>query len=164
MNVSIDDSRLKAALIKLKRSAQASIVGGIVRKNVVPLVRTMKELAPERAPDMFYVKSRKKVNTNPAKRLGKTYEAGNLKKSIGTRTFTGRGDLAVYVGPNKGSTYDGWYAMFQELGTKTTGFGGPISPNPFIKRSADATMPVIVNNLEKDTAEYIERLAKKNKL
>lgn len=181
MNVRIDDSQLRMRLNKLKRSAQNNVVGGIIRKNVVPLVRTMKELAPERAENMFYISSKKKVSTSPNKRAGKPYKAGNLKKSIGTKTFSGyKGDLAVYVGPHHASQYDGWYAMFLELGTK--GYGGPIGAGRgrkqdrqkyngagiqathFISKAANATVPTITNNLEKDTAEYIERLARKNKL
>lgn len=154
IKIEVNSKVLEKNLKRFSRSVSARAIVGIIKLNAKPLVSAIKQGAPERPKE-----------GKPNKRFGKVYYPGNLKRSVGTKSFTrgsdSMGDLSVYVGANKGTVADGWYAKFVELGTQGRAGRGRITPNPFIARAAQREVPNMKRDLEKDIATYTTKLAKR---
>lgn len=129
---------------KLGESQKKTVLAGIMRKNLQPVASAIRTLAPERKSDRTIKRYRKdgSVSTEST--------GGNLKRSIGVKSFTGRGTVSAYAGIMNKKNADGWYGAFVERGTKTIK-----RKNPFIQRAANYTLPAANRNLGKDINEYI---------
>ena len=79
-------------IIKLGDSQKKTVVAAIMRKNLQPVASAIRTLAPERKSDRTIKRYRKdgSVSTEST--------GGNLRRSIGIKTFTGRGTVSAYAG------------------------------------------------------------------
>ena len=137
---------------QLPDKTKGTVMAGIMRKNLTPVSSAIKALAPVRAQRFSKSARIRKRKDGSVSRIS---EVGNLKKSIGIKTFNTRKGVTAYAGIQKKSTADGWYGNFVERGTKYQ------APNPFIKRAASYTVPQATKSLEQDTKDYIVKNAKK---
>lgn len=144
----------------LPDKTKGSVMAGIMRKNLTPVKNSIKALAPLRA-QRFSKSTRIRYKKNG--KISTQSDPGNLKKSIGIKTYNTRRGISAYAGiqngkekeEGQGKINDGWYGFFVERGTKYQ------KPNPFIKRAASYTLPAATRSLEKDTIDYIVKNAKK---
>lgn len=142
------DSFIKA-VEKMPDNMKASVMRGIIKKNMAPIALSIKNQAPVRS--QFYTKKRK----DKAGNVRAEYTPGNLRRSIDVRTF-GRGTAVTgYAGIQKMGIADGYYGFFIERGTKY------IPKNPFITRAASITVPIAADNLATDVRNYIVKNAQK---
>ena len=139
-------------LIRGVSGAGKTTLAGLIRKNMKPIADAIKANTPERKADgtRGIVIRRRKDGT-----ISTASSEGNLKRSIGVKTFGKGQEITAYAGLQKRSTADGWYGFFLERGTKT------ISKRPFIAPAAAITVPQAAENLSKDATEYIVKNAQK---
>lgn len=140
-------------------------IAGVIRKNMKPIAETIRANTPERSKDRsqsLVIKRRKDGS------ISTVSQVGNLKKSIGVRTFSRKGtEVTGYAGiqskSGRGSDEfekalnrsDGWYGFFLERGTKH------ISKRPFIAPSAAIAVPQAADQLGTDISEYIAKNARR---
>ena len=116
---------------------------GIIAKNMKPIAETIKNNTPVRTGYQGKIVRKRKDGSISTESM-----PGNLKKSIGVKTF-GRGtEVTGYAGIQKKKN-DGWYGWFLERGTKN------IPRNPFIERSAAIAVPLAAEKLSEDVTNYI---------
>jgi HK97 gp10 family phage protein len=135
----------------LSNDMKPKVIKDIIRKNMLPIAKTIKANTPIRKADQYQgtiVRKRKDGSTSTES------SPGNLKKSIGVKTFGKGENITGYAGIQKRRN-DGWYGFFIERGTKTMG------KNPFIARSSAIATPAAANNLSKDVTDYIVKNARK---
>ena len=145
---------------KLPDTVKGNVMAGIMRKNMTPIKNAIKSNAPIRN-EKFSKSTR--IRYDSKGKISTQSERGNLKKSIGIRTFNTRKGISVYAGiqngkkleEGQGRTNDGWYGYFVERGTKHQ------APQPFIAPAAASTVPAATKSLEQDTTDYIIKNAKK---
>lgn len=135
---------------KLGDSQKKTVVAGIMRKNLQPVAAAIKVLAPVRNSKHTKIKYRKNGE------ISTQTEAGNLKRSIGVKSFTGRNTVSAYAGIQKKKNADGWYGSFLIRGTKKIKV-----KNPFIERAAAYTLPKANRQLGNDINDYIIKNGKK---
>lgn len=119
----------------------------IMKNNLKPMTVAIRNQTPVRKG--LKLKTRRRKDGE----IAQEYLPGNLKRSIGVRTF-GKDDITAYVGIQKGR-HDGWYGFFLARGTKH------IQKNDFITRAATPLYPIVINNLETDIKNHIVRHAKR---
>jgi len=135
----------------LPDKTKGSVMAGIIRKNLQPVSAAIKAAAPIRSTGSKSTRIRKRKDGS----ISTMSDVGNLKKSIGIKTFNNRKGVAGYAGIQKRGKVDGWYGIFPERGTKYQ------AAKPFIKPAAAKTVPQAAENLANDTAEYLVKNAKK---
>lgn len=136
---------------KLPNEIKPKVMKGIIGKNMKPIAASIKLTAPVRNANSYQGKIIRK------RKSGETSTEslpGNLKKSIGVKTFGNGTEITGYAGIQKRKN-DGWYGFFVERGTRKIG------ANPFIKRASSISVPLAAENLGKDVTEYIVKNAKK---
>ena len=124
-----------------------------------------------------FVHVSKKPHVQSGKRGKKVIQPGSLKKSIGVitgRKGQSRTQPTVYVGPRAKGNYDGYYGAWEELGHNIyrKGFkrkhkanskynaGGAKSrteAHPFMEKAYNLTGGKVAENIEKQTARFIQR-------
>ena len=130
---------------KLGESQKKTVLAAIMRKNLQPVASAIRTLAPvrnERQRVIIRYRKNGSVSTESSN--------GNLRRSIGVKSFTGRGTVAAYAGIMNKKAADGWYGEFVIRGTEHIK-----RKNPFIQRAANYTLPAANRNLGKDINEYI---------
>jgi HK97 gp10 family phage protein len=122
----------------------------IMSKNMKPIAEPIRQKAPLRdeAGNRKIIRYRKD-GSHSTESL-----PGNLKKSIGVKTFGKGGEITAYAGIQKKKN-DGWYGFFLERGTQH------IPKKPFIAPASSASIPIAAANLESDVKDYIVKNAKK---
>lgn len=124
---------------------------GIIAKNMKPVAAAIKSNTPTRDHSQYQgaiIRKRKDGSTSTSSR------PGNLKKSIGVKTFGKGTEVTGYAGIQKKKN-DGWYGWFVERGTKN------IAKNPFIAQAAASSVPLATENLSNDVRDYIVANGKK---
>lgn len=148
---------LMEKILEMPDKMKAGVLRSIIRKNMLPVAESIKSVTPTRFKGS-------KGNGKPKQKgpIGKgkwRLPAGNLRRSIGVKTFSKGANVSGYAGINVGqgsSGYsDGWYGAFIVRGTKT------MPPNNFIRRGAEIAIPKAQADLETEVAAYIKRNAKK---
>ena len=141
---------------KLGESQKKTVLAAIMRKNLKPVANAIRVLAPVRNERERTIVRYRKNGT-----VSTRSEIGNLKRSIGVRSFTQRSGISAYAGimngkgvedegGNKSRKNDGYYGEFVIRGTSHIK-----RKNPFIQRAANYTLPAANRNLGKDINEYI---------
>lgn len=140
------------AVQKLPDNMKKNHIAGLIRKNMKPVAEAIKAKTPERKEGGtrgVVIRRRKDGSISTAS------SEGNLKRSIGVKTFGKGNEVTGYAGLQKGANADGWYGFFLERGTKY------ISKRPFIAPAAAISVPAAAENLANDAAEYIVKNAQK---
>jgi HK97 gp10 family phage protein len=124
---------------------------GIIAKNMQPISAAIKTNTPIRKSSSYQgpIKRKRKDGSISTESMPM-----NLKKSIGVKTFGKGTEISGYAGIQKKKN-DGWYGFFIERGTKH------IAKDPFIARSAAATIPLATEHLTTDINDYIVTNAQK---
>jgi HK97 gp10 family phage protein len=124
----------------------------ILRRQAKPLLASIKSKAPIADKDITI----RGGTVNGVKMPDKTYERGNLQKSFKIQTGKSKAYPNVAVGPTRGSKAknDGWYVHFLLYGTPN------IQGNDFVKKGADATLPIINNSLSAELQRYVTKKTK----
>jgi HK97 gp10 family phage protein len=139
------------AVKRVPNEMKPKAMRGIIAKNMKPIAQAIKAAAPVRDQKHYQgVITRKRASGD----ISTESSPGNLKKSIGVRTFGKGGYVAGYAGIQKRKN-DGWYGFFLERGTKKMG------KDPFIARSSAGAIPQAADRLGQDVKEYIVKNAKK---
>ena len=130
---------------------KSNAMRGIIAKNMKPISEAIKANAPVRNSSSYQgsIKRKRKDGSISTESM-----PGNLKKSIGVKTFGKGTEISGYAGIQKKKN-DGWYGFFIERGTKH------IAKDPFIARSAAATIPLATEHLTTDIKDYIVTNAQK---
>lgn len=139
------------AVKQIPNEMKPKAMRGIIAKNMKPISQAIKAAAPVRDSRHYQgVITRKRKDGS----VSTESSPGNLRKSIGVRTFSNGSEVAGYAGIQKRKN-DGWYGFFLERGTKKMG------KDPFIARSSAAAIPLAADRLGQDVKEYIVKNAKK---
>ena len=137
---------------KLPDTVKGSVMAGIMRKNLTPVANAIKAKAPVR--DKRFSKSTR-IRKRKDGSVSTSSEVGNLKRSIGIKTFNTKKGVTAYAGIQKRGKVDGWYGSMVERGTKYQ------AAQPFIAPAAASTVPSATKSLEQDTTDYIIKNARK---
>jgi HK97 gp10 family phage protein len=136
---------------KLGDSVKTKAMRGIIAKNMKPVAKAIKNNTPTRDINAYQGSIKRKRKDGS---ISTDSMPGNLKKSIGVKTFGKGMEVSGYAGIQKKKN-DGWYGFFVERGTKH------IAKNPFIQQAAASAIPAAAEMLSKDTTDYIIQNAKK---
>lgn len=139
------------AVQQIPNQMKPKAMRGIIAKNMRPVANAIKNNTPVRKSSSYQgtIKRKRKDGS-----ISVESEVGNLKKSIGVRTFGKGGEITGYAGIQKRRN-DGYYGFFVERGTKNMG------KNPFIAESSAIAVPLAAENLGNDVRDYIVLNAKK---
>lgn len=138
------------AINQLPEQMKPKVIKGIMRDNMKPIARAIKDRAPVRDESSYQgtiYRKRKDGSISTASKVG------NLKRSIGVRTF-GKEKISAYAGIQHNKN-DGWYGFFVERGTKNQ------PKRPFIAPAAAATVPKAKEDLGNDITNYIVKNGQK---
>lgn len=136
---------------KLGDSVKTKAMRGIIAKNMKPIAQAIKVNTPVRSLNSYQGKITRKRKDGS---ISTESMPGNLKKSIGVKTFGKGVQVTGYAGIQKRKN-DGWYGYILERGSRN------ISRRPFILPAANTAVPMASANLSKDTTDYIIANAKK---
>jgi HK97 gp10 family phage protein len=145
------------AVRQLPDKMKADAIGNIIKTNMQPIARSIKNNTPvrEEMGKDLNMKSRAIIRKRKDGSISTSSLPGNLRASIGVKIFKKKGkDISGFAGIQGGKN-DGWYGYFLERGTKY------ISKQQFIARAAAITVPIAQDNLENDIIKYITSNAKK---
>lgn len=139
------------AVKRIPNEMKPKAMRGIIAKNMKPIAQTIKANTPTRKANQYQgaIIRKRKDGT-----ISTESKPGNLKKSIGVRTFGNGQNVTGYAGIQKRKN-DGWYGFFVERGTKN------ISPQKFIAQSSAIATPKAAETLGQDVRDYIVKNAKK---
>jgi len=141
-----------AAVKNMGDSMKKKVMAGIMRKNLETVAGAIRAGAPIRKSSLYQGKiiRRRKDGSVSTESM-----PGNLKKSIGVRTFTRREEVAAYAGIQHKKGNDGWYGFFVERGTREQ------AKQPFIAQAAAHSVPAATVYLQTDIVNYIAKEGKK---
>ena len=133
---------------KMKKQQMANII----RNNLKPVATSIKNNTPLRKEGRSgnAIIRRRKDGTQSTSSV-----RGNLRASVGVKTFSKGEEVSGYAGPHKRNTNDGWYGFFVERGTKTQ------PATHFIERAANMSVPLAKDALEQDITNYIKKNGQK---
>lgn len=127
---------------KIKSREVRKILGQVAN----PTVKAARALAP---------KSKKAHTISGKNRVKKTFQPGNLKKSIGKKNLTRANNPMLVVRANSRKNADGFYGRrFLIRGTKE---GNKLSANPFTQKAYDQTKGRVTADAEVKIAKYIQK-------
>lgn len=136
----------------------------LLRKGAASTVRAARANAPVS----------KKPHVIGGSRTKKTVTPGSLKKSIGTITGKNKEQPTIYVGPRAKGNHLGFYGAWVEKGHNiyrsgfkrnrkgkrdynAKGAKGTSKATPFMQKAATQTQGKVAQELEKNTAKFIQK-------
>jgi HK97 gp10 family phage protein len=124
---------------KSKRKEVVKILGQLAN----PALKAARQLAPV---------SKKPHTISGGKRAKKTFQPGNLRKSLAKKTMRRAKNPTVYVSPRSRKNADGFYGrQFILKGTKK------ITANPFIDKAHKQTEGRVTADAERKMVKYIQK-------
>lgn len=134
--------QLKKLPDKVKKREVVKLLGQAAN----PTVKAAKRLAPQ---------SKKEHTISGKTRAKKTFQSGNLKKSIGKKTMTRAKNPKIVIRANSRKAADGFYGrQFLLRGTKK---GNRLQSNPFMDEAYQQTGGRVTADAEKKIEKYIQK-------
>lgn len=135
---------------KLKSLSSDKVKNREVRKLLGQVANSTVRVARDLAP-----KSKKAHTISGKTRATRTFQPGNLKKSIGKKNLTRANNPMLVVRANSRKSADGFYGrQFLTRGTKK---GNKLDANPFMQKAYDQTKGNVSADAEAKVAKYIQR-------